>query len=116
MVIFICSALPLALTHLIYTSDYWEYLYDHLHDVIIRQTIQMKGNKMTNQPSPMTPKQALSLLVQASQLAPMNIQSHVQCQQAAQLLEQVIAPVEVSSDEPKKTSRGRRGKAQPQEE
>lgn len=38
----------------------------------------------------MTPEQAINVLVQASQMAAMPAQAHMQCQQAAQVLTEVI--------------------------
>jgi len=38
----------------------------------------------------MTPEQALNILIQAAQLAPMPAQAHAQCQQAVQVLSKTI--------------------------
>lgn len=50
----------------------------------------------------MNPEEALSILAQAAQLAAMPAQAHVQCQEAANVLLQVIKPKEETpTTEPK---------------
>lgn len=47
----------------------------------------------------MTPIQALELLFKASALAPLNKESHVLCEKAAKILQDLINPAEITPEE-----------------